>query len=134
MKRNFPVYLILFSTMVLGCFMLVTTESCSKDKAIRADLIATCDSTAGTYTYQADIAPIIRANCATGLGPGTGCHDAWILSYNGLKSRVDNGTVSYRVFSLGDMPVPGNSFNISPLTPLEKEKIRCWIATGARED
>lgn len=113
---------------------MIITNSCSKDKAYSLEVLQECDSLAGSYRYQADIAPIIRASCATGLGPGTGCHDAWILTYSGLKSKIDNGTLQYRVFNVGDMPVPNNSFNIPPLTQQEKDKLRCWILTGALDN
>lgn len=105
--------------------------SCTKDKAGQ---VIPVDCTAINAEYTADIVPIIQASCITGAGPGTGCHDSWILNYNSLKSQVDNGNITEVVYEFRTMPPQPNSFGIPRLTDDEINKIVCWIKQGAPEN
>ena len=118
--------------LTAGISFTLGVSGCTKDKALSVEQAQGCDTL--TYTYSNDIAPIFAASCATGLGPGTGCHDAWIFDYNNVKSQVDNGNIQYEVLDVKTMPVPGNSFGIHPLTDTELQKITCWILSGAPEN
>ena len=69
----------------------------------------------------------------TGLGPGTGCHDAWIFNYDNIKTSVDNGVFG-SVITDESMPKLPNSFGIIALTQAEKEMFECWICDGAVEN
>lgn len=121
-------YFIVFSLIPLSALL----TDCTKDKALLTNPNANCDTV--PVSYSADIVPIIQTSCATNQGPGTGCHDAWIFEYSNLKSRIDNGTIEYRVFQTRDMPVIPNSFGIDSLTAEEYLKLQCWIAAGAPEN
>ncbi len=120
------------------CFLVLLSApaiylgACSKDKALSPELLVKCKPI--SYEYKPDIDDIVRASCITGSGPGTGCHDAWILDYSKLKTKVLDGTISYRVLNLKDMPVPNNNFNIPALTQDELDQFECWILTGAKEN
>ncbi len=85
-------------------------------------------------SYNSDIAPLIEAKCATGTGPGTGCHDAWILNYEGLKARVERGDIKEVIYDERSMPPIPNSFSIPDLTEEERNQILCWIYAGAPEN
>ncbi len=122
----------LFLTWIPLVYLGLALNSCAKDKALSPELLVKCKPI--SYQYKPDIDEIIRASCITGNGPGTGCHDAWILDYNNLKARVLDGTISYRVLNRKDMPVPNNTFGILPLTQDELDQFECWILTGAKEN
>ncbi len=74
---------------------------------------------------------IIDNNCAT-----VGCHNAaWVgkdfSTYAGVKQIVDNGSFKKRVFDGNPsfMPAPSGITNDADL-----EKLKCWIAQGAKEN
>ena len=83
--------------------------------------------------YENDIKPLIQQSCATNLGPGTGCHDAWIFSYDNVKTSVDGG-IFWNVIETDYMPKLPNSFGIVALTQDEMEMFECWICDGALEN
>jgi len=87
-----------------------------------------CDSL--IVSYSLDIVPIINSSCITGQGPGTGCHDAWILTYSGLVASVDNGTLYTEVFVDRTMPVIPNIWGIDSLNAAEYKAIKCWLEQG----
>jgi len=89
--------------------------------------------TPGAVSYENDIKPLIQQSCATNMGPGTGCHDAWIFKYDNIKNKVDDGIFG-AVIADGSMPKIPNSFGIAPLTQAEKELFECWICDGALEN
>lgn len=109
----------LFALLSCGLFL-----SCHKDKTIPP---SDCGY---TISYSADIVPIINSSCITGTGPGTGCHDAWILDYSNLGGKIKNGTWANRVFDIKDMPEMPNDFGIDSLTADEIQIMRCWIDQG----
>jgi hypothetical protein len=106
----------------------IQISSCTKDSALLECDLEFC--TSGQTSYSADIKPLIEAKCATGLGPGTGCHDAWILTYDGVDGRAKNGSIR-AVIEDGSMPKVPNNFGIDSLTQAEKELFLCWICDGA---
>lgn len=83
-----------------------------------------------TPSYMNDIKPIVDATCAL-----AGCHVDNFLqgdytTYEGLKAKVDDGTVSQRVVDIKDMP-PENSNGPTELTDEQVRLIHCWIQIGA---
>ncbi len=116
----------------LGLIALVTNDSCTSDHTISVEEFGVCDTIG--YSYEYDVMPIVRASCMTGTGPGTGCHDAWITSYNSLKTQVDNGTILREVINDRTMPPANNQFGIAPLTEAEIAVWRCWMLIGAPEN
>jgi len=117
----------LFTSFIL--ILLLT--ACAKDKTLK---IIPFDCSGVNATYADDIKPMIQASCATGTGPGTGCHDAWILTYAGLRARVLNGSIQRVIYELKSMPPDPNFLGIPPLTDEEIEKMMCWIQSGALDN
>jgi hypothetical protein len=97
--------------------------SCYKDQAAPVDC-------ATTVSYSNEIKPILSSSCANGLGPGTGCHDAWVLEYPGVLNAINIGTFESTIFDLQSMPKMPNDFGIDSLTNDELETIRCWLEQG----
>lgn len=85
-------------------------------------------------SYSLDIKPIINSSCVTHLGPGTGCHDAWIFQYPLVVSSIKNGTFEYECLTVSTMPQIPNDFGIDSLTVDEKKSIKCWIEQGYPEN
>ena len=121
---------------LLIAFFLITTgivllTSCNKDKTL-----ADCNKpecTPGAVSYQNDIVPLIQGSCSTGMGPLTGCHDAWIFEYNNVKTSIDNG-IFLSVILDKSMPKVPNVFGIDTLTQEETQLFECWICDGALEN
>jgi hypothetical protein len=111
--------------LLLNCFWLLTF-SCVKDKALEVQ----AEDCEFIISYSSQIKPLIQQSCATNLGPGTGCHDAWIFEYENLQAPIESGSF-WNVIETRYMPVVPNSFNIEELTPEEIELFRCWIKQGA---
>lgn len=110
------------------CISFFTLSSCLKDKTIP---VGDC-LTEGSYTVE--IRPIIESSCKTGLGGGTGCHDAWIDNYDPIKAYLDGGSWQNEVFFEKTMPVMPNDFGIDSLTADEIQTMRCWIDQGYPEN
>jgi hypothetical protein len=106
--------------------------SCAKDKTLAECGIEHC-TPGGDVSYSEDIVPLIQNSCATNLGPGTGCHDAWIFEYTNIKSSVDNGSF-WNAIENKSMPKIPNVFGIDTLTQAEYELFECWICDGAPEN
>ena len=104
--------------------------SCTKNK-IDIVPIPVCEDGGPVITYSNHIAPLIKAKCSTGLGPGTGCHDAWILTYDGLMTAVNNGTLMKTTVLEKTMPKIPNDFGIDELTEEEIDWLVCWMENGA---
>lgn len=104
--------------------------SCSQN---RVDIkpIPICDGTEVSYSNH--IEPLIKAKCSTGLGSGTGCHDSWILTYDGLKNSVNNNSFLETTVINKTMPKIPNRFGIEALTDDEINLIICWLDNGAKE-
>ena len=118
-----------FYTVFIGVFFSFCLTSCLKEKASPSD----SDCFGAVVDYEIDIKPLINQSCATNLGPGTGCHDAWIFEYQNVYNKISDGSWENRVLDLKDMPVPGNMFNIDPLTNDELIMFKCWIDAGFPE-
>lgn len=99
-------------------------SSCYKDKTSPP---GGCET---TISYSVDIKPIINSSCITNLGPGTGCHDAWILAYSGVVAAIENGTLENECFVELTMPQIPNDFGIDSLTADEKKTLKCWLIQG----
>lgn len=115
----------IFFTILL---LFTIVVSCTKNE-IEVAPIPPCDGT--EVSYKNHIEPLIKASCATGLGPGTGCHDAWILTYDGLKTSVDDGSFLRTTILDKSMPKVPNSFGIEKLTKEEMNLIICWLENDA---
>jgi hypothetical protein len=110
--KTIPVFIVIF-------LVLLGMLSCNKDEYDGLD----CSSMAATY--NANIKPIISASCTS-----SGCHNAGssngdFTTYNGLKQKVDNGSIENRVLKEKNMPPS------SPLSLDDRKKIKCWIENGA---
>jgi hypothetical protein len=83
-----------------------------------------CDTL--NVSYSQDIKPIIDGQCAT-----SGCHVAGgtgngiFDNYNGVKAKVDNGSMMDRVVMTRDMPPS------VPLSDCNVQKFQAWINAGA---
>jgi hypothetical protein len=86
-----------------------------------------CDTVA--ITYNEHIEPIIRGQCAI-----SGCHVAGgtgngiFESYEGVKDKVNDGSLLRRTVVDRDMPPSG------PLSDCQIKQIQAWIAEGAPEN
>lgn len=119
-------------TISIAILALLGNFSCTSDHSISIEEFGGCDTIG--YSYEYDVMPIVRASCMTGTGPGTGCHDAWITSYNSLKTQVDNGTILREVINDRTMPPANNQFGIAALSESEIAVWRCWMLIGAPEN
>ncbi|MCB9169556.1 MAG: hypothetical protein H6594_04295 [Flavobacteriales bacterium] len=110
---------------LLGIAVLLAGGSgCYYDVEEELYPMAMCDTSA--ITYAGTIEPLIATNCATpgchvpgGTGPGD------FTNYNGVKQKVDNGTIAQRVLVQRDMPPT------TPLSDCELQQIDLWIKAGA---
>ena len=106
--------------------LITTVASCTKDKALEADV----DDCEALISYNDQIKPLIQHSCATNLGAGTGCHDAWIFEYENLNAPISSGTF-WSVIETRYMPIVPNNFGIEELTVDEMKLFKCWIKQGA---
>ncbi|MDG1333802.1 MAG: hypothetical protein P8P74_15805 [Crocinitomicaceae bacterium] len=122
----------IFNRLLLVAFVSIAgLLSCNKDTTYAECTLEHC--TPGAVSYEDDIKPLIQQSCATGLGPQTGCHDAWIFNYDNVKKSIDDGVFGNEI-ATESMPMMPNSFGIVPLTDAEKEMFECWICDGALEN
>jgi hypothetical protein len=115
--------------------ILATTGACTYEKGERAEPRNNNDTTAVTYT--GDIKPILVTYC---YGQGEqACHvtatnqgaTGDFTTYQGLKDKVDNGTIESRVFAPnGGMPPPYSTGPTS-LTAGDLAKFKKWVDQGA---
>ncbi|UKN00385.1 hypothetical protein K6119_11630 [Paracrocinitomix mangrovi] len=107
-----------------GLFLVLT--SCLKDK--------TQPKTSGDecfdISYHYNIRPIIETSCKTHIGPGTGCHDAWIDNYGSIKNFIVSGAWEVELFIDKTMPVMPNTWGIDSLTTAELQTMKCWLEQG----
>ena len=115
-------------SLLLGTIFI--QSSCLKEKT----------HTPGQYncpdliSYSVDIQPIINTSCVTNQGPGTGCHDAWIFSYDNVVVEIEAERWQNTVFTLMTMPKIPNDFSIDSLTTDQIDKMKCWIQQGYPEN
>ena len=91
------------------------------------------DCTNVNASYVNDIQPIINNACAL-----SGCHVSGFRSgdftnYEGLKTKVDDGSVKRRTIDQMNMP-PSNSSGPTSLTSNQITLLNCWIEAGAPEN
>jgi uncharacterized membrane protein len=115
-----------FLPLLIIC-LLIFAVSCGSDDSVEPDVI---DCTGIDPSYMNDIKPIIDESCAL-----AGCHVAGFVNgdyttYAGLKSKVDNGSLSRRAVEDKDMP-PSNTSGPTELTTAQIQLIHCWIEDGA---
>ena len=113
-----------FSLLALLFFL----SSCLKDKTIPYNVAS--GECIEIVSYSADIRQIIEASCKTGLGPGTGCHDAWIDNYDPIKSYMISGKWQTAVITEKTMPLIPNTFGIDSLSADDFQTMKCWIEQG----
>lgn len=114
------------SFFIIVAFSWLFLNSCVKGKALETRP-EDCEE---IISYSVQIKPLIQQSCATNLGPGTGCHDGWILEYENLKAPIESGDF-WNSIETRYMPAIPNSFGIQELTLDEIEQFRCWIKQGA---
>jgi len=116
---------------LLICLLAIgSISSCYKDKTTAVNA-AECPT---IISYSMDIVPIIHSSCMTNLGPGSGCHDDWITSYNNIKAYCDSKTLQTQVLINHTMPQMPNDFGIDSLTAEELQLMDCWIQQGYPEN
>ncbi len=133
MKKTLLFFALVF---ILG-FLTTTSQSCSK-KLPADTLPAACDTL--TISYNSGIADIINRSCAY-----SGCHingdvPGDFSTYQGMKSRLENGAIFDRVITQKDNserrmpPTYAPAGYPTELTPGELDMIHCWIADNYPEN
>ena len=123
---NFKFWNALLFTIILGLV------ACSEDSTeeMTPDGV---DCTNINASYSNDIEPIISNSCAL-----SGCHVAGFsrgdfTTYEGLKAKVDDGSVKTRAIDQMNMP-PANSSGPTSLNDNQLELLTCWIEAGAPDN
>lgn len=77
-------------------------------------------------SYTKNIKTIIDQHCISCHVPGSGVAGAVgdYTTFEGLKSRLDNGKILDRVVVQKDMPQGGG------MSQAQRDSINCWIAAG----
>lgn len=105
-------------SIIISCLTItLITIQCKKETAEEID----CSNT--VVSYADDIAPLFTSNCNT-----SGCHrdnfgSGDFTSYDGVKSKVSNGSIRDRVVNKS-MPPNGS------LSDAQIKQIVCWIDAG----
>jgi hypothetical protein len=107
--------------------------ACTSDQLPEPMVLAVCDTLQATY--DTNVKEIIDRTCAY-----SGCHiDASIgnfLTYQGMRGRLETGSIRNRVISLRHDPTVGMPPDYGPadrpvdLTQEELEIIQCWLDAG----
>jgi len=118
--------------LVYSCFFILIIVSlfqtaCTSDK-LPEPMPEVCDG----LTYDNGIKTIVDTYCAY-----SGCHvsgfiDGDFSTYEGMRSRLENGRIERRVIIDRDMPEPGS--NPDELTPEDFDDFKCWIDNGFPEN
>ncbi|MBL7913346.1 MAG: hypothetical protein JNJ41_19945 [Bacteroidia bacterium] len=116
MKKRLFIFILLPAALGL-------LSNCKKKE--KKDDLNNLDCSAINSGYSSDIKPIIAANCNS-----SGCHNAGsangdLTTYNGIKAKVDNGSLDNRVIQQRTMPLSGS------LAMDDLKKIKCWLNSGA---
>ena len=113
--------LLLFFSSVWG--------SCSKASE---DMLVQLQCDTVGVKYNADILPVITANCYSCHANGIVNGDVNMDGYATLKAQADNGNlIGVITHASGYPPMPDNG---GKLSDCEISKIKAWIAAGAKED
>ena len=117
------------TTLALFLFLM---QACAYDKGEVPKPIK-------TVSYASDIVPIMQTYCYGENGQSchvtvsnTGAPGDFTL-YEGLKEKVDNNSITARVFNLKDMP-PTYSNGPTALTAEALETFRAWVNDGAQNN
>ena len=103
--------------------------SCSKASE---DVLTVQECDTGGIKYGADILPIITANCYSCHANGIVNGDVSLDGYANLKNQANNGNlVGVITHASGYPPMPDNG---GKLSDCEINKIKAWIAAGAKGD
>ena len=120
---------------LLLAFVILSVCSCTYDKGDMAQPIVLSDTT--TVKYSADIKPILVTYCYGSNGqtchvtPSNQGSNGDYTTYEGLKAKVDNGSLQNRVFSaFSDMP-PSYSTGPQRLSAIDLAKFKRWVSKGA---
>lgn len=119
---SFRYFIIIFSVILF-------ISSCTKEVVPSCSPVQ-CPT---DVSYSTQIKPLINTHCTTGLGPGTGCHDAWIFEYSNVKASVESGDFEAAIANK-TMPKIPNDFGITALTDAEIQTFKCWICQGAKDN
>ena len=85
------------------------------------------------YSYEKNIQFIIQDNCAySGCHNGASAAPGNFVDFDGLKSRIDNGSFAERVIDFRDMPPQDG--DPSELSEEDLNAIRCWAEQGYPEN
>ena len=109
----------LFTGIGVTCLLV---QACKKDEYKDLD----CNSI--NATYQAQVKPIIQANCLSSGCHNSGSSNGDFTEYKGLKGKANNGSLNKRVLKKKDMP-SGGSLSLD-----DRKKIKCWLNSGAPEN
>ncbi len=104
--------------IILGALL----SSCYKDNEEELYPNSIVNDTA-TYTYTADIKPLMTSNCAYGSCHVSGAQAPDLSNYNSLKANISS--VKNRAIDLKTMPTGG------PMSPANISKLSKWISDGA---
>ncbi|MEM7038267.1 MAG: hypothetical protein AAF570_14885 [Bacteroidota bacterium] len=122
-------YALIGATLLLGLLI----GACKQDPPVVPGP-EFCDT--ATVSFTNDIVPIMAIYCNN---PSFGdCHQAgsyWgeLITFNGVRAKVDNGTMDLRLFGWQDQPPP-NTDGPRLVSPFELTLIDCWIAQGAQDN
>ena len=104
--------------------------SCSKASEDMLITVQQCDTSG--MKYGADILPIITNNCYSCHANGIVNGNVSLDGYANLKTQADNGKlVGVITHASGYPPMPDNG---GKLSDCEINKIKSWIAAGAKQD
>jgi len=98
--------------------------SCSSDDDGGGTIIVEDKCENITVSYNNDILPLVNTSCAF-----AGCHvygfaNGSFQTYDGLKEKVDNGSLQREVVDNMTMPKTG------AISQEARDAIECWIAAG----
>jgi cytochrome c553 len=123
------VFLTLMALAIVCCTLII---SCSKNNEQEITNPGngggnTCDT--ASMTYNANVLPIIQANCYSCHGNGNANGGVSLGNYASLKTQVDNGNLIGAItHASGYTPMPQGG---AKLSDCNINKIKAWIARGA---
>ncbi|MGQ1785290.1 MULTISPECIES: c-type cytochrome [unclassified Saccharicrinis] len=105
-----------------GFLLILVTSSCEFNNEEELYGIKIVEPT--EVSYSTDISPIIQMSCISCHTQG-GFANGFFDDYDGVKTKVDNGSFRQRVLVQKDMPPEGS------LSDKELELIKAWLDDGA---
>ena len=115
-----------FLCLITGAVVL--TIGCSKQSEDKLSTpTSQCDT--ANMTYNADVKPILQANCYSCHGNGITNGGVSLDEYASVKAVADNGVlIGVITHADGYPPMPGNG---GKLSDCDINKIKDWINRGA---